>query len=312
MKIVADINAPTIPREWGAEVDMFHAYQTMAGIQVWSHRHYEAYKCRGPYIPEWGCCSASWHPSLKGHELRAAHYSFFWLVILQDAVRNILKKLETESLQEQLSKIDLHISKEVNHIPDKPLYESFYSDNMQCLTTFEPRFWAEGNLRDYVIKSGDGKKEWTDQIMESISQQGIVDKARQTGYTDYKYMLHGNKDNTNLSFKVTIRTGDTGTFFLCQPPGNWGKLPSGFMHFWLADTEVYITLNVDENITKNDEFVFDASKSTKLAYTNRKPQDSQIVCVDFAPYNLPRGHHVITVVPKKEERVMFSMLILPN
>ena len=316
LKIASDINAPTIPKEWGANVNMFHEYQTQAGIQVWNHRHYEVYKCRGPYIPDWGCCSASWHPSLKGHELRAAHHSFYWLIILKEALINIQNKLLNDKidLNQQLLEIDLHIEKEINHVPSAPMYESYYSNNMQCYTTFEPRFWDKGDLRSYVISSGDNKQKWSDKIIESIQQQNIIDKAKKTGYTDFKYMLYGNKENTPLSLKITIEKDNKGTFFLCEPPGNWGKLPGGFTTLWdEGATEVYITLNVDENITNNDKFNFDnGKKSSKLTYTNRKPTDSQIICVDFAPYNLPKGHHVITIVPKKDENIMISMLILPE
>ena len=31
-----------------------------AGIQMWVHNQHAAYKCHGPYIPDWKCCSASW------------------------------------------------------------------------------------------------------------------------------------------------------------------------------------------------------------------------------------------------------------
>jgi hypothetical protein len=44
---------------WGAMTDLFKAYK-LAGVQLWNHGHYEVYKCHGPYIPDWGCCSASW------------------------------------------------------------------------------------------------------------------------------------------------------------------------------------------------------------------------------------------------------------
>jgi hypothetical protein len=44
---------------WSAMTELFHNYK-LAGIQLWNHGHYEKYKCHGPYIPDWGCCSASW------------------------------------------------------------------------------------------------------------------------------------------------------------------------------------------------------------------------------------------------------------
>ena len=45
----------------------------------------------GPYIPDWGCCSAPWHPSIKGHQLRAGHqvHVILWLFIMHDAVSEL-------------------------------------------------------------------------------------------------------------------------------------------------------------------------------------------------------------------------------
>jgi len=315
LKIVADINAATIPQEWGPQVPMFHAYQTQVGIQVWNHRHYEAYKCNGPYIPDWGCCSASWHPSIKGHELRAAHHSFFWLTILKVAILEIKEKMASgHSLQAQYKTISLHIHKEGNHMPKEPLNPApYFSDNMQCLTTFQPRAWDKGDLRKYIVSSGDGKPAWKENIFEELTDPKIISKAKATGYSDFKFMLHGNADNTNLSLKLTFANDQLkGTFMMCEPPGNWGKLPAGFTTLWEGLTEVYITLNVDQAVLDSDTFKFDTSKATKLSYTNRNPKDSQVVCVDFSPYMLPKGTHVLTVVPKSSSRVMISTLVLPS
>jgi len=315
LKIVADINIAAILHEWGPQVPMFHAYQTQVGIQVWSHKHYEAYKCQGPYIPDWGCCSASWHPSIKGHELRAAHHSFFWLVILKAAILDIKEKMASgHSLQAQYKTISLHIHKEAKHTPKDPLNAApYFSDNMQCLTTFQPRAWDKGDLRKYIISSGDGKPAWKENIFEELTDPKIISKAKATGYTDFKFMLHGNAENTNLSLKLAFeKDQDKGTFFMCEPPGNWGKLPPGFTTLWEGNTEVHITLNVEKEILDADTFKFDAAKATKLSYTNRNPKDSQVVCVDFYPYKLPKGTHVLTIVPTSTGRVMISTLVLPN
>ncbi len=314
LKITADINAPTIPAEWGPQVKTFHAYQTVVGIQVWSHRHYEAYKCQGPYIPEWGCCSASWHPSLKGHELRAAHHAFFWLHILKDAIKGIKDHMKAgKAIQTLYKEIELHIRKEAKHAPTAAMYPSdYYSDNMRCITTFEPRPWAPGDLRQYIVASGDGKPAWTEHIFEELTDPKIIAKAKQTGYTDFKKILHGNVQNTALSIKITITGPEKGTFWLCEPPGNWGKLPRGYTTLWDGKTEVYITLNVNQTALLTNTFVFDSTQATALTYFNRNPKDSQVVCVDFHPYKVPLGSHVVTIVPKSSEQIMISTLVLPN
>ena len=167
-------------------------------------------------------------------------------------------------------------------------------------------------MRKYVISSGDNKPVWTDKIIESIQQQNIIDKAKATGYTDFKFMLYGNKDSTKLSLTMDIALGNTGTFFLCEPPGNWGKLPKGFTTIWEGKTDVYITTDVPEDVTKEDKFVFEESKAKKLTYVNRKPTDSQVICVDFDTYKVPKGHHVLTIVPNSEDNIMVSMLVLPQ
>ena len=119
MQISTRLNKNEIVK-WHVLLDTLKSYKT-AGIQVFSHTHYEVYKCQGPYDKDWGCCSAAWHPSLKGHQLRAAHHSvssvklnrsskrifalffscfsqFFWLLIFKDAVEDLIKKLSANKV----------------------------------------------------------------------------------------------------------------------------------------------------------------------------------------------------------------------
>jgi len=118
-------------------------------------------------------------------------------------------------------------------------------------------------------------------------------------------MLHGNKENGQLSLHIQVRK--VGNSFLCQPPGNWGKLPEGFKNFWECDTELYLT----ENVENKDSFVFDSSHAKRLSYTQKNPKDSQTwLCVDIDD-TLPIGQHVLTVVPTGEDQVSFAYLLLP-
>ncbi len=61
LKIVAEKNlkAPWVD-SWGAILDIVRHYK-LAGVQMWTHFHYQEYKCRGPYVKDWACCSASWY-----------------------------------------------------------------------------------------------------------------------------------------------------------------------------------------------------------------------------------------------------------
>lgn len=48
----------------------------------------------GPYVKDWferdGKGILPWHPSRLGHELRAAHYAYFWTLIFKDALDSML------------------------------------------------------------------------------------------------------------------------------------------------------------------------------------------------------------------------------
>ena len=86
---------------------------------------------------------ASWHPSKLGHELRAAHYSFFWLHIYKDALISIEKMLITHnekdndkeghnSLHITLQEVQKRVEQEHKYIPIEPMYNSTYGEYEPC------------------------------------------------------------------------------------------------------------------------------------------------------------------------------------
>lgn len=324
--IATEINkAGPAMKSWGAMLELFRQYQTRAGVQLWDHTSYASYKCTGPYIAEWHNSGvASWHPSKLGHELRAAHYAYFWLLILQDAVvdlKNNLTGSAAKSIIAVTAGVKKHIELERKHIPPKPVYAgAFYTypDSMQCLTTYEPKHDPDADLRRWVVgglagQGTAGGKAWTPKIFEEMTDPGIIAKARSRGYRDFKHMLYGNKNSAPLSIKINIGKAMSGTGFLCQPPGNWGKLPRGFKNFWEVGTEVYLTADTKDPTTEQPfEFSPSGPRTTKLAYTNRRPKDTQTICVDFAPFQFPAGQHILTIVAKAEENIMISTLLLPS
>jgi len=70
-----------------------------------------------------------------------------------------------------------------------------------------------------------------------------------------------------------------------------------------------MTSTVSKN-SNPSEFVFDKTKATALKYTNRKPQDTQTVCVDFEKH-FPAGDHILSIVPVSDKKIMIGIIILP-
>lgn len=88
--LVSRLNANQM-RHWDFIKDVVKAYRNISSLQMFTHDHHAQYKCLGPYIPTWGDGSASWHPSVLGHELRAFNHAYVWLNAWKDAVVRSLK-----------------------------------------------------------------------------------------------------------------------------------------------------------------------------------------------------------------------------
>ena len=274
----------------------------------------------------WGCCSASWHPSILGHELRASHYSFFWLGVYKDALESILTNLKKEeSVSTQLSIVLKHTHHERKHTQDKALYPSSFSDDIQCITAFHPIANKDSDLELSVINNNVDKKAFKKDVFESLMDANIVAHAMAAGYKDFKYMFYGNSDSKPLSIKVHIKK--TGVVFICQPPGVWGRNPDKFKNLWNSGVKAYLTSNVDnfhtlekmyfngtvlnEKSSGNSHiFDFKPEKSKELKLLNDKPNDSQSVCSYFTE-TFPTGYHVLTLVPADSNNIMISTLLLP-
>ena len=302
-KIVSELNKKEF-RAWPAMSDMLENYKA-AGFQFFSHEHYEKYKCHGPYVPSWGCCSASWHPSILGHELRASHHVFFWVLILRDAIQFLQKSLSTSTANDLLKTMKKHLKAEMKYSTSEKLYNSKYPDSMKCYTSFEPHADRSMSLSNLVLPSNDGSPGFKTSIFEQLSEPRILDKARKMGYQDFKYIYYGNKDSGVISFHIEVTT--LGNAFLCQPPGNWGKLPNGFSNLWECNTEVYISPLAEEA----SSFQFDKSKAKRVNYTQKETKNSQAwLCVDFDE-PLPLGSHALTVVPTTNQMIGIAFLLIP-
>lgn len=303
--------------EFPAMKDLFKYYK-LAGIQSWVHSHYEVYKCHGPYSVDWGCCSSGWHPSTKGHRVIADHYSFFWLLILRDAISE-LQSFKDNMISEHMKLVHKHTHELHKFVPTDVLYQSNFTQTLQCYTSFQTIENSHFDLFNLIIPTKstvsttakasasdtswflESPKPFQTGIMEDFINTNIVIKARQQGYKDYKRMLYGNNHSIPLSLRVDIK--NEGYVHLCEPPGNWGALPKGFKSLY-KDSCVNAYLTVVESY---DNFEFDKAKATEVIMEN-VIKNSPCSTLDK---KFSVGKYVLTIVPLVKEFVMVSYLILP-
>ena len=316
MKLATDILLKRFRPHFDFLSKLTEQYKTAGGVQWFrSQEYYPVYKCLGPYTAKWGCCSASWHPSLLGHELRASHHTFHWLLVLQDAVQDMLKKLDGGTAQGLFDAAEKHLEHAGKHLPAQALYpfEPQVSDGLQCFTDYEPRVERGDDLFSRVVGARDEAK-WRREMFEHMLPDGknfVKIHREKNGHLDRRWMLMSVKGKDSGPLSLNIEVKHDGPSFICQPPGEWGNLPSGFKNFWEVGTEVFLTPNTGDLRGKEpaSAFVFDTAKATKLSYTNRKPKDTQTVCVDLDK-RLPIGHHVISIVPTQEQNIMIGLLLI--
>jgi hypothetical protein len=295
---------------WDALYKISEAYRH-AGIQVWNHDHYLKYKCKGPYVPEWGCCSASWHPSVLGHELRAAHHAFFWLHVYRDAILALVQQLQSfdegtlsESREKKLLELlQKHSHAEKKHAPIEPLFQSHFSPHLQCFTSFRPHTNEKYSLENLVISSQDARPGFSRVIYETGFQR--PNRGPDPWYwNDRKYMLYGNTDNGSMSLKINVRA--IGISLLCQPRWDWGALPRDFENLWSGSTELYLSPYPEKN-----EFAFRKTLAKQISFTQKFPEDEERATCVYIDDPFPVGTHVLTVVPTTKSKIAIGFLLIP-
>ena len=310
MKVVTEINSQLGPHktEFSAMNDLFEYYE-VAGIQTWFHAFYEEYKCHGPYIADWGCCSAKWHPSKLGHQLRAAHYSYWWLVIFKAALVELQGVSQTANLDDHFKNVYNKVNIEHKYVPKDALYNSTYSNTLTCYTTVEPIYDRDFDLLKLILPpktttvDGVAREPFKREIYEYFRDRQILIRARAQGSLDYKYMLYGNVSTFPLSLKLEIK--HEGTVHVCEPPGNRVSYPIGFASFFKdGNAKAYLTQDVKDY----GSFDFDISRAKEVPIIdlNAGPQNNCAEIVD-----IPLGNHVLTLVPCTEKNIIFSYIILP-
>lgn len=281
-----------------------HHYPSVA-MQVFTHHGQEDYACQGPYIAKWMDGAASWHPSVIAHHLRANHHVYFWLQIWQLALQELRDLVATTSLP--AIAVDVEHKLDAFYAPSLPpalFKRSPFIDNMTCFTDYEPRTQRESSLKAHVrsglVTKGDG---WKFGIYEDLVDINLVKRSKAHGYLDYKWMLF-TKDSTK-PLSLDLEMASVGPVFLCETPGIWGKLPTGFAHLSDGKAEYFVTLNVPSNVT----FVLNATNSVKMKVIKHD------ICVQLlfvnGGKNLPKGKHVITVQPLEKVGLIIAWLLTP-
>ena len=270
------------------------------------------------------------HPSILGHELRASHYSFYWLLAYKEALGSVLLHLKGDETSSNtpstlLSAILKHEHHERKHTQAVALYKSSFVDDMQCLTAYHPLANKEADLEFAVVNNNVDKKAFNKEIFENLLNKDIAIGAMHAGYKDFKYMYYGNSDSKPLSLKLHIKK--VGIVSICQPPGVWGRLPDKFKSLWDSSVKFYLTLNINnydtlENVYLNGTVIHEASNgsanifefktesSKEYNFFNDDPKNSQSICGHFKD-SIPIGFHVLTLVPTTSDNIMVSTVLVP-
>lgn len=290
--------------------DMLRTYPS-AGIQSFEHSHYEGYKCNGPYARNWGDGSASWHPSVLGHKLRGHHYAYLWLMAYRMAVDKVLVAYKKgDKVADMLGSVTgvLNQMKPTFPLPPPVSSTQAVSDNVQCFTQFEPHQDRERTLRAIVVEGisdvpGQG---WQITQLEQLLDPNIIKTAHERGYLDEKFIIYGNPGTGPLSMKVTVKR--LGTFYICEAPGVWGRLPDGFVN--LRDSAAQFFM-IPVSSPPSAPFKFSKTEHEKHEVKVFWKQPDDEICVRVEKIMDP-GHYVLSVVPTKEKaNIMVSTLLVP-
>lgn len=142
--------------QWGFVASVDKNYHG-AGIQAFTHGRHTDYACLGPYIKEWERGAASWHPSVIAHRMRAAHHAYFWLLIWQEALKEVISLASHRSADAILKDVEHHATTLYPPM-HPPIHKSYLLDDMKCFTDYEPKAVTDISLKAKVV-SGLAKEE---------------------------------------------------------------------------------------------------------------------------------------------------------
>jgi len=305
--LVSEANKVSLQRRWKWMQEYTHAYHG-AGLQLFEHMAHDVYACQGPYIPTWMEGAASWHPSVIGHRMRAAHHAYFWLLGWQEALQDLRNQSSHRVMEAMEKDVDHRLNKLIT--PMGPArHKSEFPDGANCYTDYEPRPVREASLKDRVVEGlgTNATHGWKFVIYENLVDKNLVLKTHRMQYKDFKHLIYGNKDSGPLSLKIDLK--EDGPIFICETPGIWGSLPKGFAHLWSPTVEVYMTANVENR----DNFKFNPELGVKYELNYDKKHE---ICTRIQPAHtkdpkIKAGNYVLTIVGRSESKAIIAWIITP-
>jgi hypothetical protein len=272
----------------------------------------------------------NWHPSVKGHAVRAAHYSFVWLHVWRSALKNLERKLHATHgsathLKNSNSADEIIISmptlEEVSRVTESelkklsgkeedlppPMYVSDISDGISCFTEYEPRAkrsWSISSLVVSGLKLPEGWVGWKIDNIDRLVDPNLIVAANAKGYLDQKNMVYGNSESGVLVLKITVKK--MGRVFLCESPGVWGKLPADFGHIWDSNVDIKV-----EPLQKKKSFINFGGDNKPYPFNPvREDLHDSNVCVKSAD-QLPAGSYNLRIKSKTSKYIMLGNVLVP-
>lgn len=295
-----------------------------AGIQSYWHQDHQKYKCLGPFTKDWSCCSAPWHPSIKGNQLRAAHHVLLWMSIFREAVTD-LKRLLTETpdvhavYTKVLAEEEAFYKKNPLLPPRKERADLNVPDSMQCWTDHEPRTDRTTSLSDAVIDPNIAASyargevdtdAWNIVIADRLYYGDQVWKLYnfEKGYKDYKTVLAGDVKAGPVSLYFNAR--EKGQMLICDLAQNWGalktaKLSAGDFGRLQKYPPLYHVTYLDSAV-KPTAFTLDSKKAIAFDFKKYGGDDCSA-----SVQEVNKGPFVLTITPQMKKKHLIAFILVP-
>lgn len=327
--IVSELNKDEFKKTWRDRLKDVVAAYSGSGVQTFTHSSHDVYACLGPYIPNWLKGAASWHPSVVAHRLRAAQFSYFWLLNFREALIVLKNAVEKNKQSAAMILEEVHHKNQdwskkhkwpTKRHNDEPVG---VADRAKCYTSVVPRASKDYGLTNIVIGGSHSfpdlpdsevkdfvenhREVWGHVIMDLLIAPSWTLKGRSRGYVAYKYVLYGSAQAGPISLKLPVAdtTVESDRVIICQVAGEFGRLPKGWVKMADAKPDIYVTLDVDLSTysLETAPFTFNKDKAGLIPWI--KMDD---YCISLNEFVKP-GNHVLTISPTSPSIFHFSYIV---
>lgn len=230
---------------------------------------------------------ARWHPSRAFHLLRGEFIAWLFTLPLLDALYMIKEELSKGAKEETLAASYKAKLDELMPPMGAPTSCQRYhcEEKAKCFTDFYPHFPTDTTLSGRVV----GKNNWL--LVGAEPSEGWHLKY---GYRDLKPSIKATlgKPGTEMSLMVSVDKKDFA--FICG-----GALDEASVKFYLDKDG---QKNVKQN-GSNKDYTFDKSKTTEITKIGGGSGATDCKSLN----ELPKGDHVITIVPLKTDGAVPSI-----